>query len=151
MAPTTILEESEAEWAKDFCYATLAFDGSPVQIASTAKHAQAPNFPPNIESRASGDIITRLFIPASRSPVLRQVCRNRGTPRNYAPGRAFFSFGGYGNGPAVHAVFARHLASGTSNWCSLLSHMPTEERRLNRTARSEGHPRGTEQDQKAIH
>jgi hypothetical protein len=23
MAPTTILEESEGEWAKDFCYATL--------------------------------------------------------------------------------------------------------------------------------
>jgi len=89
MAPTTILEESEAEWAKDFCYATLAFDGSPVQIASTAKHAQAPNFPPNIESRASGDIITRLFIPASRSPILRQVCRNRGTPRTTRPDGRF--------------------------------------------------------------
>ena len=24
MTPKTILDESEAEWAKDFCYATLA-------------------------------------------------------------------------------------------------------------------------------
>jgi hypothetical protein len=66
MAPTTILDESEAEWAKD-CYATLArmslsellyhvltLDGSPVQIASTAKMHKAPAvFPISIHRYAS--------------------------------------------------------------------------------------------------
>jgi hypothetical protein len=54
MAPTIILDESETEWANDGCYTTLArmslsellyhvltLDGSPVQIASTAKMQKA--------------------------------------------------------------------------------------------------------------
>ena len=68
MAPKTILDESEAEWAKDFRYATLArmslsellyyvltLDGSPVQIASTARMHKAPEvFPISIHRYASG-------------------------------------------------------------------------------------------------
>jgi hypothetical protein len=55
MASTTFFEESEAGWAKDLYYATLTrmslsellyhvltLDGSPVQIASTAKMHEAP-------------------------------------------------------------------------------------------------------------
>jgi hypothetical protein len=67
MAPTTILDESEAEWTKDFCYATLArmslsellyhvltHDGSPVQITSTAKmHEATEAFPISIHRCAS--------------------------------------------------------------------------------------------------
>jgi hypothetical protein len=62
MAPTTILDESEAEWAKVVYSATLArmslpellyhvlpLDGSPVQIDSAVKHAQAPNCPSIID------------------------------------------------------------------------------------------------------
>jgi hypothetical protein len=62
MASTTSFDESEAEWAKDLYSATLArlslpellyhvlpLDGSPVQIASAAKHAQAPNCPSSID------------------------------------------------------------------------------------------------------